>query len=189
MVGVRQKAPGLLANQRGGRGRGMVVAVPEQRAVPRMPPAPSGLKWGRRTRALWRGFWRSPVSAAVDQNADGERLYRWMEAVEERERLLAEVREHGYAPARKVVSDQETDEGRVIVLVEGPHPHLVYIKHLDKEIARLSEHFGMTPLSRFRLQITYSDAGVAADKLAKIQRRQEREPAAGAAEVVDLDAM
>jgi len=81
-------------------------------------------------------------------------LGRWLECIQEREALLAEVRAEGYAPAG--VS----------------HPHLVYIKHLDREIARLAERFGMDPLARFRLQLTFTEAGQSALKLASAREAQ-----------------
>jgi len=154
VVNVRQKPPGLLVNRRGGRGRGLEVLVPAVRVVPSLPPAPAGLRWGEGVEQLWRDFWASPVSAAVDLQADGERLGRWLECIQEREALLAEVRAEGYAPAG--VS----------------HPHLVYIKHLDREIARLAERFGMDPLARFRLQLTFTEAGQSALKLASAREAQ-----------------
>lgn len=185
-MGVRQKAPALLANRRGGRGRGLEVVVPEERDIPRMPSAPAGVRWGRRTRALWRTFWQSPVSLAVDPNADAERLFRWMEAIDERDRLLADVRRDGYAPTRRVVAEFEDDEKRVIEVVEGAHPHLAYIKHLDREIARLSEHFGATPLSRFRLQLTFAVKEQAGRRL---QRERKRDISAENQEDIDLRAL
>lgn len=186
MPGVRQKPPALLANQRGGRGRRLTVVVPEERVVPRMPTAPAGLAWGKQTRAVWRSFWRSPVSVAVDVNADAERLYRWMVAIEERDRLLAQVRDDGYAPARKVLAEGEGPDGeKVIVLLAGAHPHLAYIKHLDKEIARLADHFGLTPLSRFRLQLTFAEKEQAGRRLAR-DRARDRSPDE---EDIDLNAL
>lgn len=183
---MRQKAPDLLANRRGGRGRQLEVIVPPEREMPRMPSAPSGVRWGRRTRALWRTFWQSPVSLAVDPNADAERLYRWMEAIDERDRLLAEVRRDGYAPARRIVAEFEDDEKRVIEVVDGAHPHLAYIKHLDREIAKLSEHFGATPLSRFRLQLTFAVKEQAGRRL---QRDLKRDVAPDDQEDIDLRAL
>lgn len=183
MPGVRQKPPSQLANSRGGRGRGLTVVVPGHREVPRMPAAAVGMPWTARTRFFWRSFWKSEVSLAVDRNADAERLFRWLEAFEEREKLLGEVREHGYAPARRVISEEESVDGTtVIILMSGAHPHLAYIKHLDREIARLSEHFGMTPLSRFRLQLTATEAKRSANDL----RRDLMAPPKDA-DVLDLD--
>lgn len=173
MAGVRQKDPNQLANRRGGRGRGLVVAVPANRTTPTMPSVPDGMDWSPRVRAVWTSFWKSPVSAAVDLNADSERLNRWMEAIQEREDLLAEIRRDGYSG----------NWGPMGALVS--HPSLVYVKHLDREIARLSEHFGATPLSRFRLQITFSEAGQKEEQL----RRMKQPRGAKTAEVIDLNAL
>lgn len=173
MPGMRQKPPGMLTNQRGGRGRSLVVAVPQERQVPALPDPPEGITWGETVRSVWCAFWESPVSAAVDLNADGERLHRWVEAMQERENLLAEIRREGYAGPWGPMGAM------------APHPTLVYVKHLDKEIARISEHFGGTPLSRFRLQLTFSEAGQSGERL----RRMKERTGTKAAEVLDLNAL
>lgn len=179
MAGARQKPPDQLTNRRGGRGRSLVVALDADRRVPRLPTAPKGEHWCRAARAVWREFWMSPVSAAVDEHADAERLRRWVTAIHERELLLEKVRDEGWVGPWGS-HDQDVE-----------HPSLSYVKHLDRELARFAEHFGLTPLSRFRLQITYSQAGQEEDKLARLQARREREresePAPTAARVIDLE--
>lgn len=87
---------------------------------------------------------------AVDLDADSEALRQWIMAVDEREKL-SEI-----AVAQPLIHGaRHTKE----------HPHLVLnplfrrITALTDEIRRSQEAFGMTPLSRFRLQITYAEAG------------------------------
>lgn len=179
MAGQRQKPPDQLAFQRGGRGRGLVVAAPGLRRVPPMPFAPAGVVWSKRTRAAWRALWKSHVSAAIDLNADGERLRTWMRAIHDREQLLDRIREEGHV----------VPWGRGGALVA--HPSLRWVKHLDGEIARISADFGLTPLSRFRLQVTFSEAGQAEDALAQLRARREQErlarPQQTSARIIDLD--
>lgn len=160
MVAVRQKPAGQLTNTRGGRGRGVVLTGPiwtEPPAIPLDAPRP-------KVRLIWDAFWRSKVSWAVDPNADAEPLCQWASAMQRREELWERVDEKGYSG----------DWGPMGSLIGNPD--LVMIKHLDREIARLREHFGMTPTSRFRLQLTISEAGLAADRLERILNRQPPRP-------------
>lgn len=166
MVAVRQKPPELLANRRGGRGRGLLVAVVPL-AERRMLPMPRGL--GTMARKRWRAFWRSPVSMAVDLDADQERLHHWIESVDERARLW---------PLLKAEPVIEGKRGAVT------NPLQRRIRELTMDIEKAEEAFGMTPLSRFRLQLTYTEAGSSAMKLQRAQEKDERRRA----EVIDLDA-
>lgn len=47
------------------------------------------------------------------------------------------------------------------------------IRELNREIARAEDHFGMTPLARLRLRVTYLQEQVAKEDL---EARQERRP-------------
>ena len=174
MAGVRRVAPENLAFQRAGRGRTLTVVPPADRKV---PTAPRGI--GKLARAIWRDFWQSPVSAAVDLGADQYAVKRWILAVDERERLLEEV-----TPERLVRGSM----GQEIL-----NPLYRRIDVLTKEIERAEERFGMTPQSRFRLQINIGEAGEAREKLDRIARRREEDgetmPEAAAVEVLDLDAL
>src|SRR5574343_44387 len=117
-------------------------------AVRQKPPGQLANTRGGRGRSvvltgpIWETFWLSKVSWAVDPNADAEPLCQWASAMQRREVLWERVEEKGYSgkwgPMGSLISN----------------PDLVMIKHLDREIARLREHFGMTPTSRFRLQLT-----------------------------------
>jgi phage terminase small subunit len=152
VAGKRQKPPDELVYRRGGRVKPLVQVAPAHVA----PPAPDGL--GEHAVALWTTFWASKVSGAVDLDADGEALRHWILCVDEREKLrAATVR----AP-----------------LVKGSHEQLMLnplfrrIRDLNREIARAEEHFGMTPLARLRLGVTYLQEQAAKEDLeAKRQRR------------------
>ena len=156
MPGARQKPPGQLANSRGGRGRGVTLAGPiwsEPPAIPLESPLP-------KVKLIWDAFWRSKVSWAVDPDADAEPLCQWAEAMQRRGELWAKVDAKGYSGPW----------GPFDSLM--PNPDLVMIKHLDREIARLRELFGMTPTCRFRLQLTIAEAGLQADRLDRILNRK-----------------
>ena len=153
MAGKRQKPPSELVYRRGGRVRALVPVEVANSA----PPAPEGL--GNHAAAVWRAFWASKVSGAVDVMVDGEALRHWILCVDEREKLrAATVR----AP-----------------LVKGSHEQLMLnplfrrLRDLNREIAAAEEHFGMTPLARLRLGVTYLQEQAAKEDLdAKRERRR-----------------
>ena len=146
MANQRQKAPELLANRRGDRGRKLQI-VPKTRKG----RAPAGLD--PHARLVWKKFWSSKVSSAVDLDAHMERLRHWILSVNERERL------------RPLLEASP--------LVNGSHGQLMVnplqrrIRELTRDIERAEEAYGMTPLSVFRLQLTYADASMSLDDLRK----------------------
>ena len=96
----------------------------------------------------------------MDLDADGEALRNWILCVDEREKLrAATVR----AP-----------------LVKGSHEQLMLnplfrrLRDLNREIARAEEHFGMTPLARLRLGVTFLQEQAAKEDLKS--RRERRLP-------------
>jgi P27 family predicted phage terminase small subunit len=153
MAGKRQKPPDELVYRRGGRVKALVPVAPAQ-LVPRSPD-----DLGDHAAAVWQAFWASRVSGAVDLDADGEALRHWIRCVDEREKLrAATVR----AP-----------------LVKGSHDQLMLnplfrrLRDLNREIARAEGHFGMTPLARLRLGVTYLQEQAAKEDLeAKRERRR-----------------
>lgn len=165
MANVRQKDPALLANKRGGRGRGLSVVKRDEAFI--APAAPTGI--GAAGKKAWESFWRSDVSAAVDLDADATELHHWARCVDERERLWDIVKK---AP-----------------LVKGSHGQLMAnplsrrIRDLTQDIDRISDRFGMNPMARFRLQFTVSEAGKSANELL----RMLTESSVDMPDVIDLD--
>lgn len=166
MPGARQKDPSLLANQRGGRGRGLTVLARPDAFI--APKPPTGLTVAGKV--AWDAFWRSDVSAAVDIDADRVDLENWVKAVDQRERF------------RKIVDKAP--------LVKGSHGQLMLnplnrrIRELSEEIGRVSDRFGMNPMARWRLQFTVSEAGKSANDLLKLLSESADMP-----DVIDLDDM
>ena len=150
MTGQRQKDPSLLVRKRGGRGRGLVVQAREATFI--APPPPEGLRSAGTL--AWAQFWRSKVSAAVDLDADRVELDHWARCLDERERLWEVVEK--------------------MPLVRGSHGQLMAnplsrrIRDLTQDIDRISDRFGMNPMSRWRLQFTVSEAGKSAADLLKL---------------------
>lgn len=153
MVNVRQKPPDRLANPRGGRGRGLVVVARDYQAP--IPKPPRGI--GTHARRIWREFWASPVASAVNWQADQEQLRNWILSVDERERL------------RELLASNPLVKSTNGTLMLNPLARRV--RQLTDDITRTAEQFGMTPMSRFRLQLTYSEARVSD---MRAQDREER---------------
>jgi P27 family predicted phage terminase small subunit len=164
MAGARQKDPALLANRRGGRGRGLTVLARDDAFI--APAPPSGLN--APGKKAWDEFWRSEVSAAVDFSADRSDLEHWAQCIDERARIWPIIRK---AP-----------------LVKGSHGQLMLnpltrrARDLSDEIQRLSDRFGMNPAARFRLQLTVSEAGKSANELLRMLSEAPDLP-----DVIDLD--
>ncbi|MBE7518493.1 MAG: hypothetical protein HS107_04525 [Thermoflexaceae bacterium] len=122
------------------------------------PWSPDGL--GDHAVAVWTAFWASRVSGAVDLGADGEALRHWILCVDERQKLRAATLR---AP-----------------LVKGSHEQLMLnplfrrTRDLGRDIARAEEHFGMTPLARLRLGVTFLQEQAAKEDLQA--RRANRRP-------------
>ena len=154
MAGKRQKPPGELVYRRGGRAKPLVQVAPATIA----PAPPEGV--GEHAAAVWSAFWASRISGAVDLLADGEALRHWILSVDEREKLRAAT---SRAP-----------------LVKGSHEQLMLnplfrrLRDLNREIARAEEHFGMTPLARLRLGVTFLQEQAAKEDLAA--KREQRRP-------------
>lgn len=167
MAGVRQKSPALLQNQRGGRGRVFEVVT---RGTRKAPPAPKGIT--PQARKVWREFWSTWISDAVNYEAHGERLRWWIHCVDERWRL------------EKLVT--------ATPLVKGSHGQLMLnplqrrIDRLTRDIERAEEAYGMTPLATWRMQLTATEAKRSANDL----RRELMTPVSRTDDgVIDLDAL
>ena len=152
MPGQRQKPTQSL---QGHRDRSALTVVEAATIAPvGMPPMP--LAWDGQAllpaaQQRWIEFWTSPPAGAVDMRAHGERLTRWVQAVNERLIVMPLI-----ASGRLVRGS--TGQLRLTPLV-------AYADQLTAEIERAEQHFGMTPLAAFRLGIEAGDAALTADAL------------------------
>lgn len=155
MPKTREKAPSTLINQRGGRGAGLVVSG-ERPVAPALPAGwiRAKTKGGRFAHEAWERFWRSPAALAVEPDADYERLLHWVRCIDERERIKAQIEGEG-----QLVPGSMGQKVR--------HPLAQDIAVLNREIREIAAVYGMTPMSRFRLQIHASDAERKRRKLIK----------------------
>lgn len=150
MVAVRQKSPTALQNTRGGRGKGVIVpegrpkswrkpALPREVTTPLTDPVqarfqPAALQHAR---TVWREWWRSGASLAVDLQSDMEALSWWIITVFRRALYI------------QIVREQPLVKGSTGQPVRNPLEHV--IRGLTHDINHTSDRFGMDPLARFRL--------------------------------------
>jgi len=122
------------------RGAALTVLTPK-RALASVPKAPEGLR--EAISDDWITFWRSPLAAhTIATDVAGlERLFR---LYEQRERYLEEA-------AENTLSLGST--GQVVL-----HPLVKEVDALDAKILALEDRYGLSPMSRLKLQVTLGDA-------------------------------
>ena len=108
-----------------------------------MPRMPAGRPLAA-TRELWERFWRSPIAQAVNIESDRPRLERWITYNDEWYRAMRGLRKE-----RLVVGST----GQIVM-----SPLAAYVVKLERQIAAVEEKFGLTPLDRMRLGISFGDA-------------------------------
>lgn len=113
-----------------------------------IPEPPSDIS--DESKALWSSYWRSDVSRAVEE-PDHHALKRWIESVDERERLVVAVR------------DSTTVEGSTGQPVLNPLAKR--LDTLEGQIERFERQFGMTPKARADLGIAAGNAAMTAEQL------------------------
>jgi P27 family predicted phage terminase small subunit len=125
------------------QGRGTVdvgVVVRSEAAV----QAPADAAWREATVERWVQFWGSPLAQQVEQSDLGSfrRLF-WI--YDELDRLRDAIEE----------------TGRVVAGSQGqPRPNPLYkqVEAFQAEARQLEDRFGLSPLARLRLGITFADA-------------------------------
>ena len=153
MPGQRQKPASRLQGHRSPTTLTVVEATPSATSAssPPIPLAFDGRPLLPAAQQRWGEFWASPLAEVVDMRADGERLTRWAQAVNE----------------RLIVTPLVT-ETRLVRGSTGQlrlNPLVSYVAELTAEVERAEQHFGMTPLARFRLGIEAGEAALTADAL------------------------
>lgn len=131
----------------------MLELVKTSKPIPPMPRALIGT-WTAAARALWETFWTAPIAQnpqVVNRQSDMPRLSRWILYCDEWFRLMREYRRN------RIVRGSV---GQMVM-----NPAFAAAMHLEKEIGKIEERFGLTPLDRMRLGITFSEARSALDKL------------------------
>jgi P27 family predicted phage terminase small subunit len=124
---------------------GIVVSEPG-RVVPS-----ADLAWRESTVERWTVFWTSPLAGQVEPSDEGA-FRRLFKLYDELERLWDAIEETG-----RVV---EGSQGQ-----PRPNPLFKQIETFQAEARQMEDRFGLSPLSRLRLGITFADAQASLDGL------------------------
>lgn len=138
---VRVVAPPLVGELVGG----------DRAPAPPVPLAMDGSALRPEVAELWASYWSSAAAGAVDRASDSERLRWWAQCVNERI-IVAEV----VAAARLT---------RVAGGGVGLNPLIRYLSRLTAWIGEVEQHYGMTPLARFRLGLEAAEFAETVDDL------------------------
>jgi P27 family predicted phage terminase small subunit len=118
----------------------------KQRQVPSADVA-----WREGTVERWTVFWTSPLSSQVEPSDEGA-FRRLFKLYDELERLW----------------DAIEATGRVVEGSQGqprPNPLFKQIESFQAEARQLEDRFGLSPMARLRLGITFADAQASLDGL------------------------
>lgn len=128
---------------------GLVKVDPADKPV--IPTAPKGLTAASKKR--WRTFWLSPLAKVVEISTDLHRVERWIQAVDE------------YEKVGKVFRSSRLVKGSTGQPVLNPLAS--YLANLETSISRAEQELGMTPLARLKLGIAVGQAKLTAEALNK----------------------
>jgi len=144
MGGVPKKA----ADRRQGHGAQDVGMV--SRGVSRPVPAADGA-WREATVERWAAFWGSPLASQVESSDEGA-FRRLFKLYDEIDRLWEAV----------------DATGRIVEGSQGqprPNPLFKQVQEFQAEARQLEDRFGLSPMARLRLGITFADAQASLDGL------------------------
>jgi P27 family predicted phage terminase small subunit len=102
---------------------------------------------------LWESYWASDVSRAA-QSSDHYALRRWIQAVDERDRLIGPVRDNPTV---------EGSQGQPVI-----NPLAKRLGEVEKRISDFESEFGMTPKARAQLGIAIGGAAMTANELNRL---------------------
>jgi P27 family predicted phage terminase small subunit len=145
--------------------------VPANGSAPEIPKPPARL--GKVAKELWEIYWTAPISGAVER-PDHYALKRWIESVNERERLL------------KAVQKATTVRGSTGQPVLNPLAKR--LDQLEGQIERFERQFGMTPKARADLGIAAGNAAMTAEQLNRMASDAPDEDGDDQTETIDGEA-
>jgi P27 family predicted phage terminase small subunit len=138
------RKPAEVRQRRGTADVGAVVPV--ERAVP-----VADVAWREATVERWVIFWGSPLASQVEPSDEGafRRLFKLYDEIERMWEAIEVT-------------------GRVVEGSQGqPRPNPLYkqVQEFQSEARQLEDRFGLSPMSRLRLGITFADAQASLDGL------------------------
>jgi P27 family predicted phage terminase small subunit len=138
------RKPAELRQRRGTADVGAVVPV--ERGVP-----VADVAWREATVERWVIFWASPLASQVEPSDEGafRRLFKLYDEIERMWEAIEVT-------------------GRVVEGSQGqPRPNPLYkqVQEFQAEARQLEDRFGLSPMSRLRLGITFADAQASLDGL------------------------
>lgn len=137
------------ADRRQGRGTVEVGVVPVVESGRPVPAADES--WREPTVERWAGFWASPLASQIESSDEGA-FRRLFKLYDEIDRLWEAVEVTG-----RIV---EGSQGQ-----PRPNPLFKQIEAFQAEARQLEDRYGLSPLSRLRLGITFADAQASLDGL------------------------
>jgi len=107
--------------------------------------------WREQTVERWVAFWASPLASQVEPSDEGafRRLFKLYDEIERMWEAIEAT-------------------GRVVEGSQGqPRPNPLYkqVQEFQAEARQLEDRFGLSPMSRLRLGITFADAQASLDGL------------------------
>lgn len=108
------------------------------------PPKPGGKALLAVTVQAWEAFWSSPALAGLVQPADLAALHRLFVLYDDRERMERAYRAQPFTAG---------STGQMVV-----NPAAREIASMDPRISQLEDRFGLTPMARLKLGLTFGEA-------------------------------
>lgn len=124
------------------------------REIPPMPDHPDASEgeWRAQTVQRWEELWSSPVAGAIDPEADGGKLLRWVYAWDQWFRTAALISRTGPLTVGAKGTPVES-------------PAVGYLERQEKVIAAVEKEFGLGPLARNNLGVMIGQHGLTVDEL------------------------
>jgi|TARA_R110000787_G_scaffold63044_3_gene142178 P27 family predicted phage terminase small subunit len=119
-------------------------------------------KWLQKTRSYWLQYWESELSSMA-QKVDFPAFYRLFQYYDQNERAQNTLRKLGN---NGLLSLGSTGQSTI-------NPLITLTLKLEEKILRLEQELGLTPLSRQRLGISYSENAMGFQQLQQLLQEDE----------------
>lgn len=120
--------------------------------LPACPKGSNGKPMLKATRDAWVAFWDSDVARLVDTRSDLPSLHRLFRLYDERQKIDNHVARHGR------LTTGSTGQTTLDPLYKEQ-------SSVDARITALEDRFGLTPLARLKLGVTFGQAAESLDRM------------------------